>query len=165
VPGAHMVTNAAAAVTVAGLVGVELGAALDAVSTAAVSGMRMEVLTSPGGATVVNDAYNANPTSMLAALDALAAMRAVRRVAVLGPMGEIEDAEPAHRAVAVRAAELGLELVVVGTELYGIEPTTDVAGAVGALGPDDVVLVKASRAAGLERIVAQLTAAGSRSTG
>ena len=165
VPGAHMVTNAAAAVTVAGLVGVELGAALDAVSTAAVSGMRMEVLTSPGGATVVNDAYNANPTSMLAALDALAAMRAVRRVAVLGPMGEIEDAEPAHRAVAVRAAELGLELVVVGTELYGIEPTTDVAGAVGPLGPDDVVLVKASRAAGLERIVAQLTAAGSRSTG
>jgi UDP-N-acetylmuramoyl-tripeptide--D-alanyl-D-alanine ligase len=165
VPGAHMVTNAAAAVTVAGLVGVELGAALDAVSTAAVSGMRMEVLTSPGGATVVNDAYNANPTSMLAALDALAAMRAVRRVAVLGPMGEIEDAEPAHRAVAVRAAGLGLELVVVGTGLYGIEPTTDVAGAVGPLGPDDVVLVKASRAAGLERIVAQLTAAGSRSTG
>ena len=153
VPGVHMVTNAAAALAVAGVVGVELTAALDAVSTAAVSGMRMEVTTSPGGATIVNDAYNANPTSMRAALDALAAMDGDRRIAVLGLMGEIDDPEPAHREIAAHAAALGLDVVVVGTTLYGIEPADDPQVAIGPLGRGDVVLVKASRSAGLERVV------------
>ena len=75
-----------------GSVGVDLAAALEALATATVSGMRMEVTTAPGGATIVNDAYNANPTSMTAALDALAAIDAERRIAVLGLMAEIEDA-------------------------------------------------------------------------
>ncbi len=159
VPGAHMVTNAAAAIAVAGVVGVDLETTLDALTTARVSGMRMEVSTAPSGATIVNDAYNANPTSMLAALAALAAMDADRRVAVLGLMGEIEDPEPAHRAIADRVAELGLELIVVGTDLYGVEQSADPLAAVGPLGSGDVVLVKASRSAGLERIVADLTGA------
>jgi UDP-N-acetylmuramoyl-tripeptide--D-alanyl-D-alanine ligase len=157
VPGIHMVSNAAAAIAVAGVVGVDLDAALGALSTATVSGMRMEVLRTPSGATVINDAYNANPTSMLAALDALAAMDADRRVAVLGTMGEIADPEPAHRAIADRAAELGLELVAVGTDLYGVEPLADPVATIGPLGPSDVVLVKASRSAGLERVVERLT--------
>ncbi len=166
VTGAHMVTNAAAAIAVAGIVGVDLESALDALTTATVSGMRMEVSTAPSGATIVNDAYNANPTSMLAALEALAAMEAERRVAVLGLMGEIDDAEPAHRAIADRAAELGLELVVVGTDLYGVERSADPLAAVGPLGSGDVVLVKASRSAGLERVVAELLRAGAtRSSG
>jgi UDP-N-acetylmuramoyl-tripeptide--D-alanyl-D-alanine ligase len=160
VPGAHMVTNAAAAIAVAGVVGVELDAALVALSTATVSGMRMEVTTAPSGATIVNDAYNANPTSMLAALDALAAMDARRRVAVLGLMGEIDDPEPAHREIARRATGLGIELVVVGTGLYGVEPQDDPVGSLGSVGPGDVILVKASRAAGLERVVADLLRAG-----
>ncbi len=158
VPGAHMVTNAAAAIAVAGVVGVDLAAALDALRTATVSGMRMEVETAPSGATVVNDAYNANPTSMRAALDALAAMDGDRRVAVLGLMGEIADPELAHREIAAYASELGLELVVVGTELYGLAPTDDPIGAIGPTDPHDVVLVKASRSAGLERIVSALLA-------
>ena len=124
--------------------------------------MRMEVLTSPSGASIVNDAYNANPTSMLAALDALAAMNAERRVAVLGLMGEIEDPEPAHRAIADRARDLGLELIVVGTDLYGVEQSADPVAALGPLGSGDVVLVKASRSAGLERIVAALVATPER---
>lgn len=157
VPGAHMVTNAAAALAVAGVVGVDLEAALAGVATARVSGMRMEVSTTPGGATVVNDAYNANPTSMLAALDALAAMDADRRIAVLGLMAEIDDPVPAHRAVAARADELGVELVAVDTDLYGVDGVHDPHVALGTLRPGDVVLVKASRSAGLERIVAQLT--------
>ena len=166
VPGAHMVTNAAAAIAVAGVVGVDLGAALDALATASVSGMRMEVTTAPSGATIVNDAYNANPTSMHAALDALAAMDAGRRVAVLGLMGEIDDPEPAHREITRRAAELGLELVVVGTDLYGVEADDDPVGSLESVGPGDVILVKASRAAGLERVVAGLLrAGGSRSSG
>jgi UDP-N-acetylmuramoyl-tripeptide--D-alanyl-D-alanine ligase len=166
VPGVHMVVNAAAAIAVAGVVGVDLEAALAALATATVSGMRMEVITAPSGATIVNDAYNANPTSMHAALAALAAMDADRRVAVLGLMGEIDDPGPAHREVARRAAELGLDVVVVGTDLYGIEPSDDPVGALGAVGPGDVVLVKASRSAGLERVVAELVRAGeTRSSG
>lgn len=158
VPGLHMVTNAAAAIAVAGLAGVELAAALDALSTATVSGMRMEILTTPSGAIVVNDAYNANPTSMRAALNALAAVDAERRVAVVGLMAEIEDPAPAHREIAATARDLGIELVVVGTDLYGVEPVVDALGAIGPLGERDAILVKASRAAGLERIVAQLLA-------
>ncbi len=158
-PGAHMVTNAAAAVAVAGVVGVDLEAVLAVLTTATVSGMRMEVLTAPGGATIVNDAYNANPTSMIAALDALAAMDADRRIAVLGRMAELDDPEAGHREVAVHALELDLELVAVGTSDYGTEPYDDPVAAIGRLGPRDVVLVKASRSAGLERVVAQLTGA------
>jgi UDP-N-acetylmuramoyl-tripeptide--D-alanyl-D-alanine ligase len=151
-----MVTNAAAAIAVAGVVGVDLEAALGALATATVSGMRMDVSTTSSGATIVNDAYNANPTSMLAALDALAAMDATRRIAVLGLMGEIDDPLPAHRAIADSARGLGLELVVVGTDLYGVDPTPDVAATLGPLGTGDVILVKASRSAGLERIVDEL---------
>ena len=99
VPGLHMVTNATAAIAVAGVVGVELPAAIDALSTARVSGMRMEVCTAASGATVINDAYNANPTSIRAALEALAAIRADRRIAVVGLMGEIADPAPAHRQI------------------------------------------------------------------
>ncbi len=157
VPGVHMVTNAAAAIAVACIVGVDLAAAIDALSRATVSGMRMEVSIAASGATIVNDAYNANPTSMRAALDALAAMRADRRIAVLGLMGEIADPEPAHRLVAEYAHELGIDLIAVGTALYGIEPTDDVRSAIGELDSDVAVLVKASRAAGLERVVAALT--------
>lgn len=159
VPGAHMVTNAAAAVAVAGVVGVDLAAALDALSTATLSGMRMELVTTHSGATVINDAYNANPTSMRAALDALAAMDARRRVAVIGLMGEIDDPAAAHREVAAHVGALGLEMVVVGTDLYGPQPVADPAAAIDAIGdvgPGDVILVKASRSAGLERVVAAL---------
>ena len=53
--------------------------------------MRMQLLTAASGGLVINDAYNANPTSMRAALDALAAVDAERRVAVLGGMAELAD--------------------------------------------------------------------------
>ncbi len=157
VPGLHMVTNAAAALAVAGIVGVDLQAAIGALSTASVSGMRMEVSTAASGATIIDDTYNANPTSMRAALDALAAMNADRHVAVLGVMAEIEEPERSHRRIAEYAHELGIELIAVGTALYGIEPTDDVRSAIGDLGSDVAVLVKASRSAGLERVVVTLT--------
>ena len=158
VPGAHMVTNAAAAIAVSGVVGVDLAAALEALATATVSGMRMEVATAPGGATIVNDAYNANPTSMTAALDALAAIDAERRIAVLGLMAEIEDAEPRPPRDRSTRRRPRLELVAVGTDLYGIEPIDDVVALLGRLGPESAVLVKASRSAGLERVVTALLA-------
>ena len=158
VPGIHMVTNAAAAIAVAGLTAVDLADALDALSTAAVSAMRMEVVVASSGATIVNDAYNANPTSMRAALDALGAMEASRRIAVLGLMAEIEDPGPAHRAIVDHATAIGVQVVACGTDLYGIGSVDDVLAELGPLGPGDTVLVKASRAAGLERVVDQLVA-------
>ncbi len=158
VSGWHMASNAAAAMAVAGALGVDLAAAAGALAVATVSGMRMEVVRTPAGATVVNDAYNANPTSMRAALDAVAAMDAERRVAVLGIMAELDDPDAGHREVAEHAAALGIELVAVGTPAYGTAPVEDPVRELGALGVGDVVLVKASRAGGLERVVADLVA-------
>jgi UDP-N-acetylmuramoyl-tripeptide--D-alanyl-D-alanine ligase len=83
-------------------------------------------------------------------------MDADRRIAVLGLMAEIDDSEVAHREVAAHAFERELELVAVGTSAYGIEPFDDPVTAMGTLGPRDVVLVKASRSAGLERVVTAL---------
>ncbi|MBV1892847.1 MAG: UDP-N-acetylmuramoylalanyl-D-glutamyl-2, 6-diaminopimelate--D-alanyl-D-alanine ligase, partial [Ilumatobacteraceae bacterium] len=124
------------------------------------SAMRMEVSVAPSGATVINDAYNANPTSMLAALDALVAVEARRRVAILGLMAEIDDAERAHAEVAAYAAERGIELIAAGTDLYGIAAADDPVAAAGNVGDGDAVLVKASRSAGLERVAELLLTSG-----
>ncbi|TWF82510.1 UDP-N-acetylmuramoyl-tripeptide--D-alanyl-D-alanine ligase [Pseudonocardia hierapolitana] len=160
--GEHHVGNALAAAAVA----LELGgtpegiaAALSAAEPA--SKWRMEVTDRADGLTVVNDAYNSNPESMRAALNALAALgEGTRRTwAVLGTMAEQgDDTAAAHAEIAALARRLGIDrLVAVGTADYpGARRTTDVDEAVELLrteaGPGDVVLVKASRAAGLERV-------------
>lgn len=154
--GVHMAMNAAAAVAVAGSLGVDLDEAVGALGHAGVSGMRMEVTRMASGAVIVNDTYNANPTSVAAALEALVAMDAQRRFAVLGLMGELDDPGEGHRDVARRIESLGIDLIAAGTDLYGVRPTDDPVAALGELGEGDVVLVKASRSAGLERVVAEL---------
>jgi UDP-N-acetylmuramoyl-tripeptide--D-alanyl-D-alanine ligase len=120
----------------------------------------MELGRSPAGALVLNDAYNANPTSMVAALRALAALDAERRIAVLGHMAELGADEAAeHRRVAAVAAAMGVEQVAVRTDLYGVDPvdgTDGVLAAVGTIGDGVAVLVKASRSAGLEQVAASL---------
>jgi UDP-N-acetylmuramoyl-tripeptide--D-alanyl-D-alanine ligase len=160
VSGAHMAANAAAAIAVAGVVGVDLAVAAGALGGAALSAMRMQVVRAASGGIVINDAYNANPSSMTAALESLAAVSALRRVAVVGDMAELDDPVAAHRAVAATAARLGIELVAVGTDRYGVAPVDDAAvgGVVGPVGEGVAVLVKASRAVGLERLVASLAA-------
>jgi UDP-N-acetylmuramoyl-tripeptide--D-alanyl-D-alanine ligase len=160
VSGAHMASNAAAAIAVAGAIGVPLDVAVAALAAATVSSMRMEVCTLGSGATLINDAYNANPTSMRAALEALAAIDAARRVAVLGTMAELDDPASAHAEIAALAHELGIELIAVATDRYGIEPTDEPLAALGPLGPGDAVLVKASRAVGLDKVANALLAAG-----
>ena len=144
-----------------------------------VSRWRMEVTERPDGVTVINDAYNANPESMHAALETLAVMsrgKTRRTVAVLGPMAELgESAAAAHLDLGRYVVRLGIaRLVVVGPEAGGIHAgavadgrsgseslhVTDVDAAVellrAELAPGDVVLVKASRSAGLERVAAAL---------
>jgi UDP-N-acetylmuramoyl-tripeptide--D-alanyl-D-alanine ligase len=116
----------------------------------------MELRRTPDGALVLNDAYNANPTSMRAALETLAALPGPRRHAVVGLMAELHDPGPEHRAIAEEAARLDIELIAVGTDLYGVTPVDDPVAAVGPLGPGVAVLVKGSRVAGLEAVVARL---------
>jgi len=179
--GAHNVSNALAAAAVALAAGLPLGAVAAALSEAVpLSRWRMEVTDRPDGVTVVNDAYNANPESMQAALEALVAIAggAVgrRTWAVLGEMRELgPDSAGAHERIGRLAARLGVSrLVVVGE---GAKPThvgAGLAGAAAVFAPDvptatdllseevrpgDVVLVKASRAAGLE-LIAQALLAG-----
>jgi UDP-N-acetylmuramoyl-tripeptide--D-alanyl-D-alanine ligase len=123
------------------------------------------VVERPDGVTVVNDAYNANPDSMRAALHALVALSGGKRRtwAVVGWMGELGDgSDAAHAEIADTARRLGVdELVAVGSTDYpGARRTGSVDEAVellrAELAPGDVVLVKASRAAGLDRVAAGL---------
>ena len=156
VSGRHMALNAAAALACVGVLGADLEAGAAALSEVNLTAMRMEVVRTTSGAIVLNDSYNANPTSMRAAIDALVALPATRRVAVVGVMAEISDPELEHRAIARYARERGVVVVATGTTLYGIEPMVDPVEVLGSLTSGDAVLVKASRAAGLERVAARI---------
>jgi UDP-N-acetylmuramoyl-tripeptide--D-alanyl-D-alanine ligase len=162
VRGHHQVGNALLAAGAALVVGAPLEAVAAGLEAPPASPWRMALGRAPSGLVVVNDAYNANPTSMAAALRALAALPARRRFAYLGTMAELgPGAAAAHREVAGLAGELGIAVVAVDEPAYGTEHVRDVdealahAVAVGA-GDGDAVLVKASRVAGLERLAARL---------
>jgi UDP-N-acetylmuramoyl-tripeptide--D-alanyl-D-alanine ligase len=132
------------------------------------SSLRGEVVELPGGVTVVNDCYNANPMSMRAALDHLAASAAARRIAVLGVMAELgPGSEGYHREIGAHAARLGIDVLVpVGEEAIGYTEefegethavaTPEEAGALleELARPGDRVLIKGSRSVGLERVLA-----------
>ena len=186
--GEHHVSNALAAAAVARELGMpveEIATALSAAGT--LSHWRMEVTERPDGVTVVNDAYNANPESMRAALRTLAAMgrsaqaRGGRTWAVLGRMAELgERSLTEHDAVGRLAVRLNVSKLVAvgGTEAawlqmgaynegsWGEESVhvSDAEAAVDLLRaqvrPGDVVLVKASRSVGLESVALALIEAG-----
>ncbi|MCU1485698.1 MAG: murF2 [Actinomycetia bacterium] len=156
VRGHHQVGNALAAAAAALAAGVPLDAVADGLGRAALSPWRMDLRRTAAGALVLNDAYNANPISMAAALRSLAALDASRRVAVLGTMAELGDVAAAeHAAIAALATELGVRVIALAEPRYGGEQVADVAAAaaaLGELGDGDAVLVKGSRVAGLERL-------------
>src|SRR3954466_5624094 len=123
VVGAHQVPNALSAAAAALAAGMTPGAVARALSAAgARSRWRMEVSRRPDGVTVVNDAYNANPESMRAALAALAALPGQRRIAVLGAMAELGPGAGAeHERLGRDAAAAGVDLVLaVGSDAVGI---------------------------------------------
>ena len=155
VPGAHMASNAVAAIAVGVTISAEFDACVDAIANAQLSYMRMQWEITTGGVRVMNDAYNANPDSMIAALTTLATVAAPQHVAVVGVMAEIADSESRHKFVAERAGEMGIELWPVGTDLYGTPPITieDAATRISQLPTGSVVLLKGSRVAALERVV------------
>ncbi|MEV7396098.1 UDP-N-acetylmuramoyl-tripeptide--D-alanyl-D-alanine ligase [Aeromicrobium sp. NPDC092404] len=165
--GGYQASNAAAAVAVAVMLGVDLTTAVERLATAQPrSPMRMERHVRADGVVVVNDAYNANPESMAAALRAVAAIGEGQAVAVLGEMLELGDgSHEAHVEVGRLAADLGFsQVVVVGEGARGIaEGAGDIAVLVddvdvavrtlsASLSGDEVVLVKASRGGRLERV-------------
>jgi UDP-N-acetylmuramoyl-tripeptide--D-alanyl-D-alanine ligase len=176
--GAHQAQNATAAAAMAVAAGFPLADVAAALAGAtAASRWRMEVHERPDGMLVVNDAYNANPDSVRAALEALVAIgrsRGRRTVAVLGQMMELgSEHEAGHRSVGADAVRLGVDVVVVVGEPAA--PIADAAEADGGpvvirtegrdealawvrqnAGPEDVVLVKASRGAALEWVAERL---------
>jgi UDP-N-acetylmuramoyl-tripeptide--D-alanyl-D-alanine ligase len=160
VRGDHQAANAAAAVTVAVCAGVDFDTALAGVSAAEGSRLRAEFWRTPSGLRVLNDSYNANPESVEAALRTLATVEAPRRVAVLGAMAELGGSgEDAHRRMGVLAGSLGIEVVSVGVPAYGgtvVAHREDALALVVALPVDSVVLVKASRSVGLDRLADDL---------
>jgi UDP-N-acetylmuramoyl-tripeptide--D-alanyl-D-alanine ligase len=157
----HLAANALAALATARVLGLVLPARLDVDFT----GMRNQELELPGGGLLVNDAWNANPVSMRAALEHLHELAGGRRtVAVLGDMAELGDyAEEGHREVARALEVVGIDLLIaVGPQAraYGGRwvATRDDALALlrEELRPGDCVLVKGARALGLEGIAAAL---------
>lgn len=173
-PGRHNVYNALAAAAVALRLAVPLDDVTAGIECTAVTGMRMQTLTTPDDLTIVNDAYNANPTSMRAAVETLSEMRVPgRRIAVLGDMAELGSlSELAHFQIGEVIGGLPLdELVVVGERAARIADGAKARGfdrghivrcgsadqAIAHLSATveagDAVLVKASRVMGLERVV------------
>lgn len=160
VHGVHQVSNALAALAAAEAVGVAPEDAIAGIATASLSPWRMELHRTPTGATVVNDAYNANVISSSAALHSLAALPAERRVAVLGVMAELGDRHDAdHQEIAALCDELEIELIAFKEPAYGVVPFVDFDQIIDRLGPlrrTDAVLIKGSRVAELEQLVERL---------
>jgi UDP-N-acetylmuramoyl-tripeptide--D-alanyl-D-alanine ligase len=168
--GAHQVSNALAAAAVALECGLPLADVAVALSAATPrSKWRMALTERPDGVLVVNDAYNANPESMRAALEALAGLgrrRGARTWAVLGEMAELgAGAADEHAAVGRLASELRVSRVVAVGEAaraigHGADWVPDADAAITLLRKEieagDIVLVKASRVIGLERVALEL---------
>lgn len=175
-PGQHNVLNALAAAGVGWALGLSAGQIGRGLEQVALSGMRIEI-TDRRGVTVINDAYNANPSSMRAALEVLARVAGSRRkIAVLGDMLELGELAPAgHRQVGAAVSAAGVNcLVTVGELARGIAAGAKEAGlaaesirecAAGEeaaavlkdlVAPGDVMLVKGSRGMRMEKIIEAL---------
>jgi UDP-N-acetylmuramoyl-tripeptide--D-alanyl-D-alanine ligase len=161
----HQAVNTLAALHAYVALGLPLERVGEGVPEIALSPWRGEELELPGGGLVVNDAYNANPDSMRAALEHLAERAgARRRVAILGEMAELGAASDAfHQQIGALASTLEINVVGVGERARAYEPVAwaatagdAVAVARSVLRPGDAVLVKGSRAVGLEGIAEEL---------
>ena len=165
----HDIGNALAALAVADALGVPLAEAAHALRLYVPPPMRMEIVKTNSGVTILNDAYNAAPASVKSALETLAAYPGVRKIAFLGDMRELgARADEAHRELGTVIADLGgLDaLYTVGGLAAQIPnaaqrfPDSEAAARFArealTLEPGAVVLVKASRAVAMEKVVAAL---------
>lgn len=180
VVGAHQVSNALTAAAVGRAAGMTVSQVATALGQArAASKWRMEITDRADGVTVINDAYNANPESMKAALQALAVIGEHRRTwAVLGEMAELGSlSQPAHDEIGRLVVRLGVDhLIVVGQAARALHLGAHLEGSWGGeseivgdidaaldilrdrLEPGDVLLIKASRSVGLDRVATAVLA-------
>lgn len=173
--GQHMVSNSLLAAAAAWVLGLNLDEIVRGLEDVALTRGRLRTLVCDG-VCVVDDSYNANPESMIVALETVSQFPQSNKIAVLGKMGELgEHALAAHIRVGQVAAQQGIQtLIVVGEEARGIAEgyhsqnstgtlihVLDVAAAAAALSPllsipDTLVLFKGSRSAGMERVMYEL---------
>jgi UDP-N-acetylmuramoyl-tripeptide--D-alanyl-D-alanine ligase len=161
----HLATNTLAALHAYDALGLPLDRAADGLAGVVLSPWRGEETALPGGGFVVNDAYNANPDSMRAALLHLVEHAGGRRsVAILGEMAELgEQSAEYHHGIGRLAADLGVDVIGVGESARMYTPTVWVESAAAVpeaarqyVRPGDAILVKASRAVGLEGIADEI---------
>ena len=174
--GEHNARNALAAVSMALMAGIDLSAAVDALHGFSGVGGRQQVLPGPAGSRIIDDSYNANPASLEAGIRVLCALDGAAWLA-LGDMAELgSEAEALHRQAAHSARDLGIERLFgigemsciasreFGESGYCYERIEDMANAILAqIHPGVNLLIKGSRSAGMERLVALLSTA--RETG
>ena len=177
-PGSHQVSNFLAAAAIGYAVGVPPSECAAASETLTPAAHRGELKRHASGALLYDDAYNANPASMRAALETLAGLPARRRIAVLGDMLELgPEEERLHREVGAAAARVDL-LVGVGPRARALAEAAVAAGLspsavrlvgsadeaadalAGILASGDAVLFKASHSVGLDRAVDRLAGEG-----
>lgn len=175
-PGRHNVVNALAALAVARHFGVSDASIEDGLKRLKLTGMRIEVMQTSSGLTLLNDAYNASPTSMRAAIDVLQSMKCSgKRIAVLGDMLELGPEEvkfheeigryldPAETELVFAYGPLSAYIAEAAKDRFGagrVFAFTDKAELTsvltGTCGPEDVVLFKASRGMRLEEVLQSL---------
>ncbi len=174
--GGHHATNAAMAATAAAELGVPLDVAAAGLAHTTSAALRMELTRTPAGLTIIDDAYNSSPTSAAAAVHALGQLAVTgRRIAVLGEMLELgSHAAESHTQLGRLTGPAGVDLVVavgpgaasiatgardVGVPVVTVaDPCAAVTVVADTVRAGDAVLVKASRAVGLEYVAAALRA-------
>lgn len=180
-PGSHNLSNLVAALAAVAEFGLAPEDVAEACAVFRPTGLRSELLRLSDGTVVLNDSYNAAPSSMLGALEVLSGSSG-RRVAVLGDMLELGAAEEAlHREVGDAAARSADVLLAVGPRSRAMAEGARAAGLArvhhaegreeawdllrAELHPGDVVLIKASRGIGLDVLAARLAEVGRESEG
>ncbi len=168
IPGAHQAHNAAGAAALADVLGIDFQTIADGLAETTLPGLRMRQSVH-NGAIWINDAYNANPDSMCASLEWLAEFADPEKlILVLGDMGELGEASAVgHRRVLLKVQELfpDVRLFTVGDRMLAVadalamEPVESYLSAEEAkadfiqhVSPGDLVFLKASRSAGLEKL-------------
>lgn len=173
IPGKHNILNSLAAVGVAYELGFDLETISHGLKTAVISEKRLEKITLDNGIILINDAYNANPTSMKASIDILSAAKGARKIAVLGDMYELGEYEQeGHLAVGKHVCHNGVDLLITIGQLgqliargaldsgmpedriYSFADNHEAAEFLKKnIAQGDTVLFKGSRAAKIEEIV------------
>jgi len=174
-PGRHNALNALAAIAVAQRFGFDQAEAAEALADFVAPDMRLQWLDVAGG-TIINDAYNANPASLAAAVEVLAGCPGPRRVLLAGDMKELGDqAEALHRQAGSALGAGGVDLLITvgvlgryiamgaaeaGLDTASFGSSAEAAGALrGLLHPGDVVLIKGSRTMAMEQLIESIRAA------